>query len=143
WAVTNEQQAPELISAYNSLVRIDVPKARYFPVPLAAREIAYRVSAGARELRPSLEGNNGQNWRNNTCSGMPELCYAHDIGGGWVVWALRDAGANAGYYDSGTHARLFFLRLASELDAACDAGKMKCRRKSVSVFPPPMTLADV
>ncbi len=143
WAVTNEQQAPELVSAYSSLVRIDVPKERYIPVPRAAREIAYGVSAAARELQPSLEGENGQDWINNTCAGMQELCSTHDIGGGWFIWALRDAVQNAGHYDSGTHARLFYLQLAHEIDAACDAGQIKCRRKNASVFPPPMSPADV
>ncbi len=138
WKVTNEQQAPEFVSAYNSLVRIDVPKQRYFPLPRAAREIAYSISPAARELRSGFEGFIGKAWASNTCSGMVELCGAHEIGGGWASWALRDSVANAGHYDNAADARAFYIELAKEIDAACDSGRIKCLPKSRSVFPPPI-----
>lgn len=135
WFVTNEQQAPEFVSAYGSLARIDVPPEQYFPVPRSARLIAYSVSPAARELQPFLEGALGQGWNAAACDAIPQVCGKPDIGGGWFLWALRDAVSLAGHYTSGADARAFYIRLSSEIDAACDAGTIKCRRKTNNVFP--------
>jgi hypothetical protein len=139
WAITNEQQAPEFVSAYNSLARIEVPRQRYIPIPKRARELAYAVSPAARELRPSIEGADGAGWIGTTCGTTPELCATHDIGGGWAEWAFRDGAINAGHYDTAPHARAYYTRLAAEIDAACANGRLKCSAKSASIFPPPMT----
>jgi hypothetical protein len=74
---------------------------------------------------------------------MPVLCPQHDIGAGWAEWALRDAVQNAGHYRSGADARAFYLRLAHEIDAACDSRQIACTKKSRSVFPPPIQKADI
>jgi hypothetical protein len=139
WKIVNEQQAPEFISAYNSFVRIDVPKTRYYPVPNAALKIAYDASPAARELEPALDGNIGQNWQKNSCAAMTALCGQPGINAGGMEWAIRDATAAAGHYDSAADARAFYLRIAQELDAACDAHRIKCIPKAHNVFPPPIT----
>lgn len=140
WFVTTEQSAPEYISAYNSLARIVSPTAdRMVPVPKAARELAYSVSLAARELQPTLEGQIGKNWTAESCKGG-NVC--RDIGGGWFQWAFRDAVANAGYYTSGPRVQEFYVRLARELDAACDTGSIRCRAKRHTLAPP-VGLSDV
>lgn len=140
WYTTSEQWAPEFESAYDAFSRIVPPTVEpYVPVPRAAREIAYRVSPSARELRPFLEGDLGNAWTSNTCFAV-HIC--NDIGGGWFEWALRDAVALAGHYTSGKDARVFYSELASELDRACDSGEIRCRPKGNPLLPP-LTMAQI
>jgi len=136
WNVVVETKAPEFVSAYNALARID--SGNHNPlvvVPHASREIAYRVSPAARELEPALEGPLGHNWINMVCKYGIHIC--DDFAGSFFVWAFRDSVAQAGHYTTGTEARNFYLRLASELDRACDSGEIRCRPKGLSIFPNP------
>ena len=135
WYTTAENMSPELVSAYDSLARIDpgVPTDPRFPVPHAARVIAYRVSPAARELASYLDGVSGAAWGRFGCQQF-QAC--GDIHGGWFVWALRDSISVAGYYTSGAKARSFYVRLAREIDTACAAGKIHCRTKGHTLSPP-------
>ena len=135
WYTTNEEQSREFVSAYTSLSRVVGPQEPFIPVPRAARMLAYSVSPAANELRPALEGANGAAWAKITCDDIPSTCPQNDIAAGWFLWALRDAAQAAGHYTSGRDARRFWVELASEMDAACDAGKIPCRRKPATMFP--------
>lgn len=141
WSVVVETKAPEFVSAYGSMARIlsDANGDPRIYVPRASREIAYRVSPAARELEPSLEGPYGHNWIDMVCKYSVHMC--SDYAGSFFMWAFRDAVGAAGHYTSGAEARSFYLRLASEIDAACDAGRIRCRPKALTVFPNP-TLAE-
>jgi hypothetical protein len=141
WNVVVETKAPEFVSAYNSLARIVPEKEEYLtPVPRSSREIAYRVSPAALELKPGLEGSIGQNWTAMVCKFQVHLC--NDIPGSFFVWAFRDAVAAAGHYTSGRDARDYYVRLSKEIDQACDTGRIACRRKNFSIFPNP-TIGDI
>jgi hypothetical protein len=136
WNTVVEPKAPEFVSAYNSFARIIPVKEEYrISVPRSSREIAYSVSPAARELEPSLEGANGRAWIALVCQYGVHIC--DDIAGSFFVWAFRDAVGAAGHYSSGRDARDFYLRLASEVDSACDSGKIRCRRKALTIFPNP------
>ena len=134
WYTTGENVSPELVSAYASLVRIDTqtPRDLRFPVPQAARLIAYSVSPAARELQPFLEGPVGYNWGRYGCTTV-QRC---DVQAGFFIWAFRDSTFLAGHYSSGANARAFYLRIGSEIDAACDARRILCRPKAHSLAPP-------
>lgn len=135
WYTVSEQSAPEFVSAYNSLARIEAPGTDdpWYPLPRNARSIAYAVSPAAAELRTGFEGPSGKNWTGVTCAAVGRC---EDIAGSWAMWAFRDAVAGAGHYRSGAEARDFYLRLAAELDAACDARKIACRPKGHGLLPP-------
>jgi hypothetical protein len=136
WNTVVETKAPEFVSAYNALARIVPAKEEpLIPVPRSSREIAYRVSPAARELEPALEGPLGQAWTDVVCNYQVHIC--DDIAGSFFVWALRDAVAAAGHYSSGRDARDFYIKLASELDKACDSGEIRCRNKALTIFPNP------
>jgi hypothetical protein len=142
WATVVEMQAPEFHSAYNALARIDVPvDDRWVTVPRAARMIAYGVSPAARELRQSLdgEGSQGRTWVRVSCS---QGYNCSDIPEGWFIFAFRVAVAEAGHYKSGSDARAFYVRLAAEIDRACDGGAIRCRRKGTTLSPP-ILLGDI
>jgi hypothetical protein len=136
WRTIVELKAPEFVSAYNSLARIVPEKvARLIVVPRSSRAIAYRVSPAARELQPALEGPLGRAWTDVVCKSSAHICT--DIAGSFFVWALRDAVAAAGHYSSGGDARDYYLRLAAEIDHACDTAEMPCRSKAPTIFPNP------
>jgi hypothetical protein len=132
WATTVETTSPVFVSAYQSISRIVVPGVnnRLYPAPKVARDEAYAVSPAAAELKPFFDPTH--DWQSVSCSTL-SLC--DDVSAGWFLWAFRDSVAGAGYYASGAKARAFYIRFSRELDAACDAGKLKCRAKSYSLAP--------
>jgi hypothetical protein len=139
WATVVELQSPEFAAAYGSLARIDHPPAeRQVPVPHAALDVAYAVSPAALELRASLDGQNGMGWRSLSCN-VSRIC--NEIAGGWFMWAFRQATEAAGHYRSGAEARAYYVRLAREINTACDAKRIACGPRRDTLVPP-VTLAD-
>lgn len=123
WFGTVEYRDPAFCDAYGALVRVHVgPEIAYVPVPRETREALYALSPSFAELRPYLEGDIGRNW--STCSQF--LTHRpneeRQIGGGWFMWALRDAVAAAGHGGSATAAHAYYRKLADEINAACDSG---------------------
>src|SRR5262249_41061209 len=61
------------------------------------------------------------------CPGVPSSHF---------VWALRDATAAAGHFDSAIEADSYFQRLAEEIDRACAAGRLACLAPRTTLAPP-------
>lgn len=134
---TNEFRSREFKAAYGALSRIQHDRwQRFVPVPRDARERAYANSAAARELEPSLEGDNGNGWKAVGCTSLPiEPC--DDIQSGWFMWALRDAVERAQHAKAATDAQRYYARLASEVNAACDhRGAIQCLPSRTGFLPP-------
>ena len=141
WATLVELQTPEYLSAYNSMIRIEVEGAdRHVAAPREARNIAYAVSPAANELRPFLEGAIGAAWSANACDGRTS-CPAGFLAG-WFMWALRDAAAAAGHYKSGQDARGYYAAIGNQIDEACSAKKIRCRPKGNTLLAP-LSINDV
>lgn len=114
---SNEFHGSAFPAAYGALSRIHHDEwRRHVVFPKDAREKAYTVSAAARELRPSLDGEHGGFWREIGCA-QTQTSPCPDILSGWFMWALRDAAAAAGHYASGRDADAFYRRLAGEINA--------------------------
>src|SRR4029077_13471017 len=134
--ITNEFRSAPFLSAYGALARIEPARwERYVVFPADARQKAYAVSPAALELRPALEGAAGKGWLKASCEHVPrnpcsEILSAH------FPWAFRDAVAAAGHYKSAPEAFAFYDRLAAEIGAACDAGRLSCLPQSASLAPP-------
>ncbi len=125
WFGTVEFRAAEFGDAYGALTRIQVGPARPFlPVPRQAREAAYTVSPAFAELRPHLEGDLGAGWADASSGVTGRPASEHEIGGGWMTWALRDAVAAAGHAHSAGEAMAYYRRVALEVNAACDDGRL-------------------
>jgi hypothetical protein len=62
--------------------------------------------------------------------------FSGEIPGGWFLWVFRDAVAAAGYYSSGASAANYYRRLASEINAACRDGRLKCYARHATLMPP-------
>ena len=132
----NDFRSADFQAGYGALSRIKHGQwQRYVPFPQDARERAYRFSPAARELQPYFEGSGGEAWRNAGCM-QTGIKPCPEILSGWFMWALRDAVAAAGHYRSAEEARAFYLRLAAEIDTACDLHPGDCLPYRETMVPP-------
>lgn len=130
WAIVTETQSDEFIAAYASLERIvHAHVDPTIPIPREAREAAYRASRVARLIEPYLDGPKSRHASACSNAGCPE------IQGGQFLWSLRMAVEDAGFSDSGAHARAFYRALAHDVDAACDRGDLHCTIKPRTLAP--------
>ncbi len=131
---TSEFKWSPFLDTYGALTRVNHlhwnPK---IPVPKDVRVKLYEFSPSFAELKTSLEGPLGQVWIRPGCD-AESIC--DDLGGGWFVWAFRDAVAAAGYYKSGESADNYYRRLSSEINTACDNKKLDCGPMRSSFAPP-------
>ncbi len=133
---TVEFKAPGFTSAYGALSRIaHEDRRRFVVVPQDARAKAYSVSPAAAELAPYLEGEGSALWATIGCNQM-SVAPCPDILGGWFMWALRDAAKAAGHYESGAATEAYYLRMAAEIDAGCEAGRIPCGPRRATMRPP-------
>jgi len=97
--------------------------------------MVYSESASFAKLKNFLDPpDQSSRWINAACRPLPSTC--GDIGGGWFLWAVRDAAAKAGIYESPEKAAAFYQSLANEVEAACESGRLKC-----SAWVPPLMAA--
>jgi hypothetical protein len=133
---TVEFKTRDFLAAYGALNRVKPkPWQPHVLVTKETRERIYAVSPSFAELRPLLEGAVGKSWGDGTRSYWPDL-KAGEIGGGWFMWALREAVSRAGYHSSGARAMTYYSRVAREIDAACTEGKLECLPARASMMAP-------
>ena len=132
----NDFRSTDFQLAYGALSRIKHDQwERYVVFPRDARERAYRFSPAVRELQPYFEGPLGEAWRVGGCR-QTGINPCPEILSGWFMWALRDAVSAAGHYRSAEVAQLFYVRLAAEVNAACDSHPGECLPHRQSMTPP-------
>lgn len=128
---TRESAYGDATTALQSVrVGLSVP---YVPVPAEVREAIYPVSPAFASLRPHFDGA-GRDWTGPGCGHYPHAC--GDYAGGWFMWAFRDAVASIGAYGSARSADAFYSRVAEEVGAACDDGRLRCATSFVPGMPP-------
>ncbi len=119
--------------AYGALTRVRHkdwnPK---IPVPRETRERIYNVSPAFARLKPFLEGELGRNWTTPPCMHFG-IC--DDIGGGWFLWAFRNAVARAGYYKTAEEADRFYKTMAREINEACENKSLNCTGRRSTLAP--------
>jgi hypothetical protein len=137
WFGTCEFRAPEFQAAYGAMLRVRVgPELPFVPVTREAREAMARVSPRFAELQKQFDGGLAQGW-----AGASEFL-THlppeqgQIGGGWLVWAVREATAKAGYCGNAAQALIFYREMARELNRACDAGRIPAGPPRNGFLPP-------
>ncbi|MDR3517211.1 MAG: hypothetical protein P4M00_15490 [Azospirillaceae bacterium] len=128
----------EFVSAYGSLSRIrhEQPWTPYVVIPREVLERAYVVSPAAAELRPYFDGPGTNGFEQVGCATYNIAPCDKEIRAGWFMWALRDAVAQAGHYQSAVEARAFYGRLTQEIAAACDDGRLSCLSPRATMVPP-------
>jgi hypothetical protein len=122
-------------AACKALMRIRPSRSiRYAPVTREARQRAYLVSPAFRELEPYFEGEPGRDWQRFARELGLEA--EDEISAGHIWWALNDAAYQAGYNKSAREANVYFQRVADEINAACDHGRLQCRWAFSSLLDP-------
>lgn len=123
-----EQKAGPFTMAMTALQKVkQAAWNRYTPLPQETRAKIYAASPAFAELQPFLEGEIGQKWTGVSMSRFSAAMDGRpDIAGGLFVWAVLDAVKEAGHYRSGQTAARYYTRLASEVNAACEGGRLHC-----------------
>ena len=106
---------------------------RYIVFSEDAANRAYSVSPAATELQSYLTSTW---WSKLSCSVLQLNPCPKAVAGGWFMWALRDAVAWAGYYNTEDQAQRFYARLAKEVNEACDTKRISCFAPRSSLVPP-------
>jgi hypothetical protein len=129
---------PNFREALRSLYSIEAgERVVYLPASRAARLAAYEQSPTFARLRDALDGEPAKlaGWQWPGCS-IHGGKFCGDYAGGWFMWALRDAVADAGGYKDPRDAIAFYRRMAAEINLACRKGQLTCRYSPFSQLPP-------
>jgi hypothetical protein len=111
----------------------------YMPVSFAKRQAIYKVSPSFAQLKEFLE-DKATIEATTGCALYSWTC--GDYAGEFFVWALRDAVANKGYYQTPVRAAEFYNNISKEIATACDKGVIKCKTNPMP-FIPNITLAQL
>jgi hypothetical protein len=136
----SELTSPSFQAAYKALLRIrpSHPE-RFISVSTEALETAYTVSPTFARLKPQFEGDLGHNWQVPAFTSLG----LHEIGAPWFFWALRSVAANSGdIHESAEKADQFYRDVATEINRACDEGRVPTRFV-LSTFLDPGALANI
>ncbi len=135
---TVEFKQHEFLSAYGALSRIHHRDGQkpYVVIPREVLEQVYPLSSAAAELQPFFDSSRPDAFIQVGCQTYAIAPCDGEIRAGWFIWALRDAVAHAGYYRSATEARAFYARMAEEINAACEDGRLECLPPRATMAPP-------
>ncbi|MGO9607166.1 MAG: hypothetical protein ACLQAT_27865 [Candidatus Binataceae bacterium] len=126
----NFERALEILQS----VRVGKP-IPFVPVSASTRLAIYKVSPAFASLQKYLDPPGGSPWSKFGCEqGFPGTC--GDIAAGWFPWALRDAAAAEGFYQSPTRASRFFGEVWTQIDSACRQGRLVCSFPLLPFMPP-------
>jgi hypothetical protein len=135
-AVSVEFKTHDFLAAYGALTRVKPKRlVPHLQVSKEMRERVYAVSPTFATLRSRLDGQGESGWGAGTRKQWPELKVG-EIGGGWFVWAFREAVARAGNYKTGKKAMDFYRRMAREVDNACASKQLDCFSARATMMPP-------
>jgi hypothetical protein len=136
----SELTSPSFQAAYKALLRIRPSgQQRFVSVSTEALETAYKVSPIFARLKPQFEGDLGRNWQVPAFTSLG----IHEIGAPWFFWALRSVAANSGnIHESAENADRFYRDVATEINRACDEGRVPTRFV-LSTFLDPGALASI
>ncbi|MDL2325299.1 hypothetical protein LJC61_09195 [Ruminococcaceae bacterium OttesenSCG-928-A16] len=121
--IISDFSSGEFADAYGAMTRVKAedPEDKA-AVPYEVRRKLYDLVPAFAELEPLLES-----------PAYLELYGNHNAGG--FYWALREAAAAQGYYDTPQKAQAYFAGLAADINALCDAGVLPAGAKRSSVSP--------
>lgn len=123
-------------AAYGALLRLTPDRfAARVPVTRAVFRRACEASPALAELRPFLEGEIGRRWTEVSQGVDPDPSAVGEIQGGWFQWALRESAAAAGHYRTAADADAFWARVAREVNAAADTGRLAAGSRRSGFLP--------
>lgn len=125
WFGTCEFRAPEFKDAYGAMTRVRIgPQVPFVPVTREARAAMAEISPAYAEVEHQFNQGLARTWAgfSSFFTGLP--AENEQIGGGWYMWALREAVSNAGHTDDAATSLDFYQRLADEINSACNSGRI-------------------
>ena len=112
--------------AYGAILRVENPDPlEGVPATRATRELIYAQSPTLTQIRDLMEGAMQDKWAFAGWHRHPHERAETEIRGGWFQWALREAAALAGFYESAEKAEMFWRSVADEINQAVDEGRLK------------------
>lgn len=136
----SEMTSSSFQAAYKALLRIKPSRQqRFVSVSTEALDTAYMVSPTFARLKPQFQGDLGRAWQ------VPAFTTLgiHEVGAPWFFWALRNVAAKSGdIHTSAANANRFYRDAASEINRACDEGRIP-HRIVFSTFLDPGALASL
>ncbi len=137
WFGTCEFRASAFQDAYGALLRVEVgPERPLIPVSREAREAIAKVSPAFAALQQQFDAGLAESWAGASEFFTKIPAAEGQIGGGWMMWAFREAAAKAGYHHSAKSALKFYRRLADEINRACDTGALPAGPRRSGFMPP-------
>ncbi|MBW7895634.1 MAG: hypothetical protein H3C27_11015 [Opitutaceae bacterium] len=125
WFGTCEFRAAAFRDAYGAMSRVQVGQPiPSVPVPRETRAAMARVSPAFAEIQSEFDQGLARSWASHGSFFTGRPAEEEQIGGGWFMWALREAVSDAGHTDDAAKALAFYRRLADEINAACDDGRL-------------------
>src|SRR5258708_31659467 len=94
------------------------------------------VSPAFAVVQADLAGGIARGWAgaSESLTGLPPG--QEQIGGGWMIWAFREAAARGGHHATAWQALAHYRRIADEIDQACDAGRLPAGAARSGFQPP-------
>ncbi|MDQ5979859.1 MAG: hypothetical protein QG602_2834, partial [Verrucomicrobiota bacterium] len=126
WFGTCEFRAAEFRDAYGAMLRVQVgPELPFVPVTREARVAMAAASPRFALLQKQFEeGGLAQGWAGASEFFTKLPAAEGQIGGGWLIWAVREAVAKSGNAGNAQQAIIFYRELARELNRAADEGHL-------------------
>ncbi len=125
WFGTCEFRASEFKEAYGTMLSVAVgPELPFVPVTQAARRAMASVSPTFAEVQHQLDAGIGRGWAEASEFFTHLPPERQEIGGGWMMWALRDAVWEAGPNRNAAQTLAFYQQIADEVNTAIDTGRL-------------------
>lgn len=144
--VIDEFSASEFTAAYGSLTRVEPSRSLpHIPVQKEVWQLLGEKSDMFAVIEPYLESDSSLGWVNNSNEGLfgnwqqglPEEW--DEIGGGWFVFALRDAVWESGNGRTLSDALSFYKGMADEINEICNDTLLPCISYERNSLSPPIT----
>jgi hypothetical protein len=111
--------------AYGAILRVTNPDPiKGVPATQATRELIYAQSPAFAQLRDAMENQMQPKWAFAGWHRHPHARAETEIRGGWFPWALREAAALAGFYESAEQAEQLWTQVAAQINQAVDEGRL-------------------
>jgi hypothetical protein len=137
WFGTTEFRAAEFMDAYGAMLRVRVgPTLPYVPVTREAREAMAGASPAFAAVQAELSRGIARDWASASAALTHLPPEQEQVGGGWMIWAFRQAVFNAGPHQSASQVLGRYRQIAHELNAACDAGRLPAGGPRSGFLPP-------
>jgi hypothetical protein len=133
---TVEFRDPAFVAAYSALARLGPEEASLVILPKARLPGLFAASPAAAELAPYFTSDRGRNYLDVGCLTYRVTPCDDEFRAAWFMWALRDATVTAAGHTDAVAVHRFNLRLAEEVNAACERGELRCLPGRHSLSPP-------